>query len=137
MGGSRRFAGLIAVGAFAPLALAQAYRNEPCKQVSAQLACVEVHGRLSQGSGTPSMRLWQIGTDHVFGIFSNAYGFRHDDTTGDNEHPKLPINVKKLGKGPALGVVISGDYMVCPMEPRVEGHMQAACIAKADHLVAK
>jgi hypothetical protein len=129
--------GLIAIGVFAQVAIAQAYRKQPCEQVSPQLACVEVHGRLRLGNGTPSTRLWHIGTDHVFGIFSNAYGFKHDDPTLDNEGPNLPANVEKLSKGLALGVVVYGDYLVCPLEPRIQGHMQAACIARAENLVAK
>ena len=29
---------------------------------------------------------------------------------------------------------IYGDFEICPLEPHVEGHMQAACIASATHI---
>jgi len=29
-----------------------------------------------------------------------------------------------------------GDFEVCPLEPHIEGHMQAACIASASHVIA-
>jgi hypothetical protein len=97
---------------------------------------LRIHGRLWAGNGTPSTRLWQIGTHHVYGIYSNRYGFTHDDLTLDNEAPELhftfPKGLPEQGRG---GWAFYGDFEVCPLEPPIEGHMQSACIASATHII--
>jgi hypothetical protein len=111
------------------------YRDQPCKAPEFAPQCIQVHARLWAGNGTPSTRLWPIGTRHIYGIYSNRYGFTHDSPTLDNEAPELhftfPKNVPNQG-----GWTVYGDFEVCPLEPHVEGHMQAACIASATHIVA-
>ena len=109
------------------------YRREPCKAPAVARSCVHIHGRLRAGNGTPSVRLWQIGTHHLYGIYSNQYGFAHDDQTLDNEAPELHF---ALPRGtPVGGWTVYGDFEVCPLEPLIKGHMQAACIASAAHVV--
>ena len=93
-----------------------------------------MHGRLSAGNGTPRVRLWQIGTHHIYGTYSNQYGFSHDSPTLDNEAPELHFKLPK-GSGEPFWMVY-GDFEVCVLEPRIQSHMQAACIAKASHVVA-
>jgi hypothetical protein len=117
-------------------ALAQKnYRQEPCKTHEIAQSCVHIHGRLTAGNGTPSTRLWQIGTHHIYGIYSNRYGFIHDEQTLDNESPQLHFALPK-GTPNVGGWTIYGDFEVCPLEPLIQGHMQAACIANADHVIA-
>jgi hypothetical protein len=112
-----------------------AYRDLPCKTPELAPSCIQFHGRLWDGGfGTPSVRLWQIGTHHVYGIYSNQFGFKNDGTTLDNEAPELPAAVKKIPPGKDVWMVY-GDFEACPLEPRIEGHMQAACIASATHIV--
>ena len=111
-----------------------AYRKEPCKTPELASSCFHIHARLNAGSGTPTVRLWGIGTHHVYGIYSNAYGFEHDDLTGDNEAPELPRTVLRF-LPPTGGWTVYGDFEVCPLERHIEGHMQAACIAGASHIV--
>lgn len=110
------------------------YRQAPCKTPEIAPICVIVHGRLRAGNGTPSTRLWHIGTHHVYGIYTNRYGFTHDSDTLDNEAPELhftlPKNTPTVG-----GWTVYGDFEVCPLEPLIQGHMQAACIASAAHVV--
>lgn len=108
------------------------YRQHPCKTPEIAPRCINLHGRLSAGNGTPSTRLWQIGTHHIYGIYSNRYGYSHDDLTLDNEAPELHFDFKDKPEG---GWTVYGDFEVCPLEPRAEGHMQAACIASATHIV--
>jgi hypothetical protein len=111
-----------------------AYRDLPCKTPELAPSCLHFHGRLTAGEGTPSTRLWQIGTHHVYGIYSNQFGFKNDDTTLDNEAPELPATVRKY-LSETGGWTVYGDFEACPLEPRIEGHMQAACIAGATHIV--
>jgi hypothetical protein len=110
------------------------YRQQPCKTPDTSQSCVNIHGRLTAGNGTPSTRLWQIGTHHIYGIYSNQYGFTHDSQTLDNEAPELhfalPKNTPDHG-----GWTLYGDFEICPLAPPVQGHMQAACIASGSHIV--
>jgi hypothetical protein len=111
------------------------YRQQPCKTPQLAPTCMQIHGRLWLGNGTPSTRLWQIGTHHIYGIYSNRYGFVHDTPTLDNEAPELHFTFPK-GMPDQGGWTVYGDFEVCPLEPHIQGHMQAACIASATHIVA-
>jgi hypothetical protein len=113
----------------------ESYRDRPCKTPELVPACIQVHARLWAGNGTPSTRLWPIGTHHIYGIFSNRYGFVHDETTLDNEAPELHFRFPKNMPDQTFWTVY-GDFEVCPLEPLKQGHMQAACIAGATHIVA-
>jgi len=97
-------------------------------------SCIQVRARLWEGNGTPSTRLWPIGSHHIYGIYSNQYGFAHDESTLDNEAPELhftfPRPVPDQG-----GWAVFGDFEVCPLEPQIQGHMQAACLASASHVI--
>ncbi len=117
-----------------PAITARNYRQEPCKTPANARSCIQIHGRLRAGNGTPSVRLWHIGTHHIFGIYSNRYGFIHDGETGDNEAPELHLTLPK-DDPKAGGWTLYGDFEVCPLEPLIQGHMQAACIASASHIV--
>jgi hypothetical protein len=132
---------LFAAGAFSktPATSGQAsanhdYRQEPCKSPETVQSCVHFHGRLTAGNGTPSTRLWRIGSHHIYGIYSNGYGFTHDSRTLDNEAPELHFALPK--EIDTFGWTVYGDFEVCPLEPLTQGHMQAACIASAAHIVA-
>jgi hypothetical protein len=118
----------------------QHYRTLPCKTAALAPSCIRIHGRLWQGNGTPSTRLWQIGTHHIFGIYSNQYGFTHDAQTEDNEDPSLPGNIgrqrdRQRNGGFSYLRDVYADFDVCPLEPHIAGHMQAACIESATHVV--
>ena len=111
-----------------------AYRQKPCKTPEISPSCLRIHGRLVAGNGTPSTRLWHIGTHHLYGIYSNRYGFAHDSLTLDNEAPELHFDFPR-GMTEQGGWTVYGDFEVCPLEPLAQGHMQAACIAGATHIV--
>jgi hypothetical protein len=114
---------------------AQRYRQQPCKTPDIATSCFRTHARLSAGNGTPAVRLWPIGSHHLYGIYSNRYGMIHDSSTLDNEGPKLPDLVLKHISHQG-GWRMYGDFEVCPLEPPKQGHMQAACIAGASNVVA-
>ena len=111
------------------------YRRIPCKTPESAPSCKHVHGVLDVAEGTPAIRFVQIGSHHVYGIYSNRYGFMHDNETEDNEAPELHFALPKGATG--IFWSVSGDFEVCSLEPHVNGHMQAACINKAAHLVAR
>jgi hypothetical protein len=47
-----------------------ARRQIQCKTPENAAACYWAHGRLSAYDGTPSFRLWKIGTRRILGIYS-------------------------------------------------------------------
>lgn len=85
-------------------------------------------------NGSPSLRLWEIGTHHLF-------GFPVDDAAlskcpqCDTDVPVLPANLAKVFKG--LENEVFGDFRVCPSEPMKRGHMQSAHLVAAKNLIVK
>lgn len=78
--------------------------------------CFLVHGRLSFYNGTPSARIWKIGTKHILGIHSDV----------------LP---GELGlKMTSFDTEAFGDFRVCPFTKEKSGEMQFVCIASAENV---
>lgn len=87
--------------------------------------CFWIHGRLEQSNGTPSLRIWKVGTKRLLGVFDCAYR--------DESEKALPANVKAVA-GRFAGVPTLGNYKVCPLTKPEQGRMQMVCIKKAVHL---
>ena len=84
--------------------------------------CRWAHGRLMRYQGGPGLRIWEIGTHHVFGLPPLVPAMDLGD---------LPPNAEKLLNNDNM---LFGDYKVCPLEPYSAGHMQAARVVAARHL---
>lgn len=107
-------------------------RKIACKTIENGGACYWAHGRLNIANGTPTVRLWKIGTKRILAIHSGPGYKRGDDR--ENESPDLPANVEMgLSKSPYGSVF--GDFEICPLEPEVAGEMQAACIESGKNFV--
>ncbi len=109
-------------------------RDISCKTTVNEESCYWTHGRLGCGNGTPSCRLWKVGTHRLLGILSGPSELGKDDL--DNEHPEFPKNVERaLALGTPNQNRIFADFEVCPLEPDVPGVMQSACIEAAKNIV--
>jgi len=84
--------------------------------------CFTVHGRARFGNGTPSLRIWPIGTKRMLGVTAGPVA---DDADS-------PICPKEMLKWPALEY---GDFEVCPFTQEKPGHMQMVCVQSVSHLV--
>ena len=84
-------------------------------------ACFTLHGRLSLWNGSPSLRIWRIGTGRILGV--------RTETT--------PENVSALFGDDPFATNIYGDFDVCPFTKEKAGEMQMVCIESASHLSAK
>jgi len=82
-------------------------------------ACFTVHGRLSAWNGSPTMRIWRVGTKRILGD--------HDDWP-------LP---EELAEQMNWDVEAWGDFEVCPFTKERPGVMQMVCIESASHIVYK
>jgi hypothetical protein len=106
-------------------------RKIKCKTPENAASCYWAHGRLSVGNGTPSVRLWKIGTKRILAIHSGP-GFKIGDNQ-ENENPELPANVDQAFK--TINTLIFADFEICPLEPEQAGVMQTACIESARKIV--
>lgn len=109
--------------------------NQSCKAGSQDKSLIHVHGRLNvYNGGYPNLRLWHIGTHHLFGIYSDPADLRcaRIENCEQDEDTKLPSNLEKLD---LLKVTVYGDFEIRVLKPFEAGHMQAACIVEAGNLV--
>lgn len=97
-----------------------------CYAVNNAGECHWIRGRLLEGNGTPAYRLWQVGSHHLFGIYS-APGAEQVYSL-DNEAPRLPFDFDGLHEA------AWGDFLVCPIKPLRQGTMQKACISAVKNL---
>jgi hypothetical protein len=87
--------------------------------------CFNVHGRLSVYNGTPSIRLWPLGTKRLLGIIDP------NDTSNAPGPSILPLEIKnKLD----WNKDVFGDFAVCPLTVAKSGRMQTVCIESARNL---
>lgn len=90
--------------------------------------CLSVHGRLSVYNGTPSIRLWPIGTKRLLGIIDPK------DPSNAPGPTVLPIDIKSKLDGDTN---VFGDFLVCPLTRARAGRMQTVCIESAKNLVTR
>jgi hypothetical protein len=72
--------------------------------------CFDVGGRLNFRNGTPSARIWSLGTRRMLGI-------HHDELPAG-----LPVGSHDFA------TEIRGTFNVCPFTREQAGHMQFVCI---------
>ena len=83
--------------------------------------CFKHHGRLvSYSSGSPSLRIWLIGTKRVVGL--------EDSTIPSVIEPYLDATSPEYS-------FIYGDFQLCPVEPEKPGHMRRVRMVGAANLV--
>jgi len=88
--------------------------------------CFMVHGRLSVYNGTPSIRLWPIGTRRLLGVLDRE---NISSPPGQSIIPASILNQLDWDK------LILGDFLVCPLTRSQPGRMQTICIQSGKHLV--
>ena len=129
----------LALLVFPVVALSQSGINKTCAAGGDPSSYVQVHGRLGvYNGGYPNLRIWHIGTNHIFGIFGDPADLRCQRTgkcDGDQD-TNLPSNLDRLMRlpNPLFEYWVYGDFRLRPLEPFQPGHQQAACIVSADHL---
>jgi hypothetical protein len=136
----KRLIAVLAIALLSPTCGAEK-RTIACKTPANASSCYWTHGRLAiYNGGYPNFRLWKIGTHHLLGIYSGPSEFLHRGTFLV-EHPEgddseLPANLEAVFHiTDPFTVDVYADFEVCPLERHVQGHMQAACIESARHLV--
>ena len=115
---------LLVLGAILLASLSLAESEKSCKANPYQVApCFTVRGRLMIYVGSPSARIWRIGTKRILGISERYAQVR-----------QMPKSLEEKLKP---GVAIYGDFEVCPFTKDRPGYMQLVCIESASNLVVK
>ncbi len=114
--------------------------NQSCKAGSEDSSILRIHGRLSvYNGGYPNLRLWQIGTHHLFGVYSDPADLQciRIGACGGEEDTRLPGNLEAQMSlpNPSFEWSVYGDFEIRTLEPFHPGHMQAACIVDAHKIV--
>jgi hypothetical protein len=123
------------------LSTAHAQVNHSCADYKGPEPRVQVHGRLAiYNGGYPNLRLWHIGTNHLFGIFDDQADLRclRNSACGqDAIEVEAPANLMRLFHQfhNPIDYRIYGDFELQPLERYQPGHQQAACIVSARNLV--
>ncbi len=115
---------LLVVGALLLASLSPAESEQPCKGNPYQVApCFTARGRLTIYVGSPSARIWRIGTKRILGVSERYSHIR-----------RMP---KPLEERLNPGVAIYGDFEVCPFAQERPGQMQFVCIESASNVAVK
>jgi hypothetical protein len=131
-------------GQRAPQPSAAQQRKIPCKVPKNASMCYWTRGALAIYNGTPSWRIWKVGTKRILGVYSGPDAEKVDPL--DNEHPEFPTNLdrayeaeykrKVKASEPDAGLpdTVWADFEVCPLEPERKGPMQAVCIESSKNI---
>ena len=85
--------------------------------------CFTIRGRMSYYNGTPSVRIWRIGTTRILGVSEGRF--------------KIPgfVNLpRKIESKLSLHTDLFGDFVVCPFTPDEPGVMRLVCVDSAKDL---
>jgi hypothetical protein len=90
--------------------------------------CFNVNGRLSVYNGTPSIRLWPVGSKRLLGVIDP------NDTSNAPGPTVLPLSIKeKLD----WNKDVYGTFLICPLTKSKPGRMQTICIESAKNLTVR
>lgn len=93
--------------------------------------CYWVHGRMRVGNGTPSTRIWPVGTHRLLGVVNP--GSPEEDVGMPDT---LPMSLRRLSANEKLPTVW-GDFYVCPVAPERAGWMRFVIVKRARRLRAE
>jgi hypothetical protein len=87
--------------------------------------CFTTRGRLSAWNGSPTFRIWRIGTRRIMGLTERLF---------PSDQVVLP---ESLDGQMNFDVDAYGDFMVCPITSDVPGKMQLVCVESAQNVTFK
>jgi len=111
-------------------AVASASAGPACERAPERAdKCFWARGRYSVWNGTPTDRIWIIGTHHVFGV-------EGPKDESDLRYP-LPRSLLAATAETAdpFSVKLYGDFRLCPFTRVRKGWMQYGCVAEAKRLI--
>ncbi len=103
---------------FSLLLISEAYQSDSAEDGE----CFTVHGRLSIYNGTPSYRIWIVGTKRLLGVAER------------DEVPDMPDNLLRMVR---IDADVYGDFSVCPVTKYKLGEMQIVSIKSESNVLVK
>ncbi len=99
-------------------------KKKSCKEHPALSGpCYKIRGRMSFYNGTPSVRIWPVGTNRILGVSEGRF---YLDDYGD-----VPEDlVRQLSWGTAM----FADFTVCPFTEDKTGVMRLVCVESAENI---
>lgn len=120
---------MLAVLSVAP-ALSSADVTTKCAERS-DLAgpCYQVHGRLFLPNGSPSARIWVIGTKRILGLAAPP------DSDGEEAADGIVMPKRVSSQIKDTATQIYADFLVCPFEKDIPGRMRSICVESAKNMI--
>ena len=85
--------------------------------------CFNVRGRMFLSNGTPSIRIWKVGTKRILGISEGR--FQSDD------YGNVP---DELVKQFSWETAMYADFIICPFTNDKTGVMRLVCVESANNI---
>ena len=79
--------------------------------------CFTVHGRMGLYEGTPTVRIWRVGSKRILGISEQRFLKPGYSNIPEALEAKLTPNTW-----------LFGDFLVCPFTESTPGEMQLVCV---------
>ena len=97
--------------------------DKPCRESPAVIGrCFAIHGRMNFWNGTPSVRIWKVGSHRILGVSDRK-------VEGYSNIPDGPL--QQLGWDTDL----FADFLVCPFTSDQPGTMQLVCVDSASKVL--
>jgi hypothetical protein len=102
---------------------------EPAKKITCKEhpmlsgQCYKVRGRMNLANGTPSVRIWLVGTKRILGISEGRFYLE--------EYKNIP---EELIQQLTWDNAIFADFTVCPFTHDKPGVMRLVCVASAENV---
>jgi hypothetical protein len=101
--------------------------GRPCHQHPSLIgSCVTVHGRMNYWNGTPSVRIWKVGTTRMLGVSEARFKIDGYENLPGSLQSRLSWHTD-----------LFADFVVCPFTPEKPGVMQLVCVDSATRLVVR
>jgi hypothetical protein len=97
----------------------------PAETKEASWPCYWVQGRMTAGNGTPSTRIWPVGTHRMLGVVNPG----HPDVDA-GEMPEKVLNLLTRQND----FTVWGNFYVCPVAPVRAGWMRFVVVKGARRL---
>lgn len=99
----------------------------PCHQHPRLIdSCITVHGRMNYWNGTPSVRIWKVGTTRMLGVSDVRFEIDGYENLPGSLRSRLSWHTD-----------LFADFVVCPFTPEKPGVMQLVCVDSATRLVVR
>jgi hypothetical protein len=121
---SRLSAGAVVLAILsAPIAVG-ADDDKPCREHPRLFGpCFRVRGRMNYYNGTPSVRIWIVGTNRIVGVSESRFV--------ENGYSNLPDDLSaKL----SFDTDLFADFTVCPFTAPRAGEMRMVCVDSAENV---